>query len=146
MKASRHNGFTLIEVLIVIVIMAVLAATVAPQFSSSSEGARTASIDFSLHTLKGMALLYQAHHNNKLPSTITAGDMLQLTSQTDKDGTVNAASGAYGPYLLEGFPVNPITNSAQVVVATSDAATALAGAGWGYDATTGMFYAGKKSP
>jgi prepilin-type N-terminal cleavage/methylation domain-containing protein len=39
-RATRRIGFTLIEVLIVVVIMAVLAATIIPQFSSSTDEAK----------------------------------------------------------------------------------------------------------
>ena len=53
-----------------------------------------------------------------------------LTSKTDVDGTINAASGAYGPYLQQP-PKNAIENSSTV------AATAAAGVGWVYDASTG---------
>mgnify|MGYP002626473716 CR=1 FL=1 len=40
---KRHSGFTLVEVLIVVVIMAVLAATIIPQFSDSSKDAKVSS-------------------------------------------------------------------------------------------------------
>ncbi|MCA9247757.1 MAG: type II secretion system protein [Planctomycetales bacterium] len=140
---SRRSGFTLIEVLIVIVIMAVLAATIVPQFSSSTEDARATSIDFTLHTLKNQIQMYKAHHLDTLPATITAGDMPQLTAKTDKFGAVGTgATHVYGPYLLDGFPVNPVTNASTVVAATSASDAGLEDAGWGYNATTGEFYQG----
>lgn len=142
MKA-RRSGFTLIEVLIVIVIMAVLAATIVPQFSSSTEDARATSTEFTLHTLKNQMQMYKAHHLDELPTTITAGDMPQLVGKTDKFGAVGtSATHVYGPYLLDGFPVNPVTNVNTVVAATSATDAALEDAGWGYDAATGTFYAG----
>jgi len=141
MKA-RRSGFTLIEVLIVIVIMAVLAATIIPQFSSSTEDARTTSIDFTIHTLKNQIQMYKAHHLDKVPDAITGVTIDQLVFKTDKDGTVNAMAGVYGPYLLEGFPTNPITNSNEVVAATTFDDTALQDAGWGYNVLDGTFFAG----
>ena len=142
---TRRNGFTLIEVLIVIVIMAVLAATIIPQFTASTDEARKTSIDFTLHTLKNTVQLYKAHHLDKLPSAAASNTMDQLVLKTDKFGTVGTgATNIYGPYLLEGFPINPITQSKDVVTATSAADAALTGKGWGYDPATGNFYAGKE--
>ena len=41
MRSRRSSGFTLVEILIVVVIMAVLAATIIPQFSSATNDAKT---------------------------------------------------------------------------------------------------------
>ena len=48
----RRSAFTLIEVLIVVVIMAVLAATIIPQFSASTEDAKTSQLSFNVHTMR----------------------------------------------------------------------------------------------
>ena len=55
----RHSGFTLIEVLIVVVIMAVLAATIIPQFTRSTTDAKTSAIDFNAHSLRAQIELYR---------------------------------------------------------------------------------------
>ncbi len=144
MNLKRGTGFTLIEVLIVIVIMSVLAATVIPQFSSSTDEARRTSVDFTLHVLRSQVQLYRAHHLDRLPTEINSGTMPQLVGRTNRDGSVNA-SGAYGPYLLDGFPVNPITGSDEVVVATSSLDGRLQGRGWGYNSATGEFFAGTEA-
>ena len=47
MNAKAHrNAFTLIEVLIVVIIMALLAATIIPQFSSSTSDAKKSAVEF----------------------------------------------------------------------------------------------------
>ena len=48
----RRGAFTLIEVLIVVVIMAILAATIIPQFTDSTKDAKSSTVQFNLHTLR----------------------------------------------------------------------------------------------
>ncbi len=62
-----RNAFTLIEVLIVVIIMAVLAATIIPQFSSSTEDAKRSTLEFNLHTIRSQIELYKVHHLGSAP-------------------------------------------------------------------------------
>src|SRR4051812_26875340 len=87
---DRQSGFTLIEVLIVVVIMAVLAATIIPQFSSSATDAKESSAKFNLHSLRSQIELYKIHHNGLLPSALIVN---QLTLGSD----VTGATGTPGP-------------------------------------------------
>ena len=86
MSANRRNAFTLVEVLIVIVIMAVLAATIIPQFSDSTKDAKVSSVKFNLHTLRSQFQLYKSQHDGKVPGATLA----EMTSQTDSDGNIGA--------------------------------------------------------
>ena len=61
----RRSAFTLIEVLIVVIIMALLAATIIPQFSTSTTDAKKSSLDFNLHTMRSLIEMYKVHHNGK---------------------------------------------------------------------------------
>jgi general secretion pathway protein G len=150
MKASRREAFTLIEVLIVVVIMAVLAATIIPQFSSSADDAKQSSVDFTIHTLTSQIQLYKLHHNG-FPA-ITTGSLPQLLNYTDKAGNTNATadpSYPYSPYVLDDIPANPFTGKS-TVVAQSGAPVAAdidpADGGWLYDASTGRVWAGHALP
>ena len=60
---SRRSAFTLIEVLIVVVIMAVLAATIIPQFASSTTDAKVSALKFNLHGLRQQVEMYKLQHN-----------------------------------------------------------------------------------
>lgn len=128
MKSDRRkSGFTLIEVLIVVVIMAVLAATIIPQFTSTTKDAQQKASDFNAATLRTQIQLYKIHHGdypamNELEA--------KLTDRTDPKG----------PYL-DVFPANP-TNNKKTLAAVTEAGkvpTAPTGAdtGWQYDVTTG---------
>ena len=81
MGTNRRRGFTLIEVLIVVVIMAVLAATIIPQFSSSTRDAKDSALEFNTHTMRSQIELYKVHHNSNYPDQIgdsTNGYLPQL--------------------------------------------------------------------
>jgi len=141
-RSHRRNAFTLIEVLIVVIIMAVLAATIIPQFSASTEDAKASSLDFNLHTMQTQLELYKLHHLGKVP-TIT--DFVnQMTQATNVDGGFTGDT-PYGPYIQGEIPYNPYNNSnAVVAVATEgDEPTAVVGGGtdgWQYDQSTGRIF------
>ena len=134
-----RKAFTLIEVLIVVVIMAVLAATIIPQFSSSTEDAKTSQLSFNFHTLRSQIELYKVHHLGNYPA-ITAADLPQLTSETDAQGVVNSGASdpttyPYGPYVDSELPTNPFNDLKTVAAGTGAAGDGSSG--WQYDATTG---------
>lgn len=139
-----RSAFTLIEVLIVVVIMAILAATIIPQFSNSANDAKESSLKFNLNTLRSQVELYKLHHNGALPQ-LTAGAIPQLTSATDVNGNLGTAgtSFPYGPYVMNALPVNPFTGSNTVTAISTSPPTAASGSngGWLYNTTTGQFYA-----
>ena len=86
MSKNRRDGFTMIEVLIVVTIMAVLAATIIPQFTTSADEARQSQLAFNLHSLQAQIHLYHLQHNSLFPDV--------LTKLAVKTGTGHAASGA----------------------------------------------------
>jgi general secretion pathway protein G len=138
------RGFTLVEVLIVVVIMAVLAAVVIPQFSSSTDDAKRSTGDFNLSTMRSIIQTYKAQHLNSNPSHDATNKTLPgLIGKTLQNGTVDA-NGAYGPYLVE-FPENPYTNKRDVNLTTKTTlvagdVTANNAGGWLYNVTTGQIF------
>lgn len=134
-----RKAFTLIEVLIVVVIMAVLAATIIPQFSSSTQDARESSLNFNLHTLRSQIELYKVHHLGSYPA-ITANGLPQLTSATNVGGTAGTPGDDYpfGPYLDGDLPANPLNGLNTVVAGTGSAGSDSYG--WQYDVATGRIW------
>ena len=108
---TKNSGFTLVEILIVVVILGILAAIVIPQFTQASTEAREASLASNLQSVRSQIELFKIQHNDNAPtSNLTFED--QMTGRTDQDGTVNAA-GEFGPYL-QAIPTNPFTSGATI--------------------------------
>jgi len=138
---KKRNAFTLVEILIVVVIMAVLAATIIPQFSDSTSDAKAGTSEFNLHTLRSQIQLYKSQHDGLLPTD----DMAELIATTDKDGNVGSGAGfVYGPYVRE-IPANSFSNSNDVKEITTSPAevsdvTAGNAGGWLYNKTSGELF------
>ena len=146
MKNTRRSAFTLIEILIVVVIMAVLAATIIPQFSTSTDDAKRGALQFNLHTLREQVDLYKINHNGAVPTTITAGALPQLVGTTDATGATGTGTNfPFGPYMTGGMPSNPYDNKNTVSSSTATSATpptaATASGGYLYNTTTGDIFA-----
>ena len=142
MKIRRKHAFTLIEVLIVVVILAVLAATIIPKFNDSTAEAQASNAKYNLHVLRSQIELYRAQHYGESPKLATIED--QLTKATDAAGGVSTA-GEFGPYM-QTLPVNPFNNEDTFVTAgsTLPPTAAAANGGWLYDEGTGQVWINHK--
>ncbi len=154
---SANHGFTLVELLIVVIILAVLASVAIPQFSSSTDDAKEAALDSTLAEMRNAIELYY-HQHGEYPSANGDGTNLsnsvaafttQLTQFTDTDGVVNATKTAtykYGPYLKkQQLPINPIDDSSSLVIETGGdiTDTGTDAGGWWFDNISGKFIANK---
>jgi general secretion pathway protein G len=123
---GRRGGFTLVEILIVVIILGILAAVVMPRFSSASEDLRYSSLRAQLKTVRSAIAVYQLQHMDNLPD-LSKG-WTPLLTQTNPEGG-STGNKLTGPYLKTP-PVNPITGGA--VIST----TSAAGVDWVWTAGT----------
>ncbi|MBL7152894.1 MAG: prepilin-type N-terminal cleavage/methylation domain-containing protein [Phycisphaerae bacterium] len=131
------SGFTLVEILIVVVILGILAAIVIPQFTEASTEAKMSSLCTDLQTMRSQIELYKIQHNDELPGSGTATFSDSLTTQTDIDG---AAGTDYGPYIQK-IPTNQFNNLATIEEEAVDTGLGLGNCGWHFNNVTGAFHA-----
>ena len=123
---KSNKGFTLVEILIVVIILGILAAIVIPQFTNASQDARKSSLVSQLQTLRSQIELFKLQHGDALPDLVTNWNpMTTVTVYATKN---------YGPYM-QAIPVNPLTGGS--VVKDGTGAAAVAGADFIYDYNAG---------
>src|SRR5579864_7959116 len=66
-KGPRKAGFTLIEIMIVVIILGILAAIAIPQFSSASGEARLSTMRDILRFMRSQITVYKAQHQDVPP-------------------------------------------------------------------------------
>jgi len=74
MKHAVKRGFTLVEILIVVIILGILAAIVIPQFTEASSEARVSNLMTNLQTIRSQLLLYKTQHKEAYPAADTGPD------------------------------------------------------------------------
>lgn len=84
MHTRRMKGFTLVEILIVVVILGILAAIVVPQFTSASEDAIKSSLESQLQTISSQVELFRVKNQGDYPD-LTAGWDALTTEEYLKD-------------------------------------------------------------
>ena len=136
-KRRRMNeaGFTLIEILVVVILLGILATIIIPQVSVSSEDAKLNAVKTNLGNLRSAIELYYYQHKNSYPAEAIPGTapaevdtlpevfVAQLMRYTDEDGNI-ANSGTsvykYGPYVKGVFPTNPYNEKNDVTIDNSE--------------------------
>jgi len=158
----KQGGFTLVELLIVTIILAILAAIVVPQFASTTDDARAAAFDGNLAGLRSAVELYRQQHGeypgfaaaaaatcvngaNEVSAIGAPAFVTQMTRYTDAAGSACTGTDPnqfrYGPYLKDGMPDNPLgdppSNVIVVVTAGVLGLTTAGTEGWRFDSITG---------
>lgn len=118
----RSKGFTLVEILIVVVILGILAAIVVPQFASATADAQAGNIKAQIKSVQNQIELYKARNNQYPPLATLFADLV---------------AGGY----IKAPPVNPACPGT-TAQRQSCAAAAGANVAWVYVAATGDFSAG----
>ncbi len=140
---GRTRGFTLVEILIVVVILAILAAIVIPQFTEASDQARANALIDDLRTIRSQIQLYTVQHRDTLPTNQLVNQLTRWSTISGATRTRPSATYRFGPYV-QAFPKNPISGISTVrfrTLASQTFSPQAADGGWWYNTATGEFRA-----
>ncbi|MHC4324033.1 MAG: prepilin-type N-terminal cleavage/methylation domain-containing protein [Planctomycetota bacterium] len=123
----KEKAFTLIEILVVVVLLAILALVVLPMVSGSVISSRESAVAHDLHMLRRYVLIYTSQHL-EVPPGYPNGDRTQapteqafveqITMSSDPNGQtapIRTPGFPRGPYLMK-IPVNPLNQKDTVQV------------------------------
>lgn len=144
---ANQDGFTLVELLIVAIILAILAAIVVPQFANSTSGAKDSSLRSNLAGIRSAIDLYAQQHSGTFPGaaqatggTCTGGtagtgaadspaalqEQLKFYSniagQTCSIADVPAGGIVefpFGPYVKGDIPKNPVSDNPTITIVST---------------------------
>ncbi len=133
MRTSVAKGFTLVEILIVVVILGILAAIVVPQFTNAANDARQGNVETQGSTLQNQLELYAAQNNGNYPTVV------QLNADA-ADGSLNGWSVMIDGNYIKEAPTNPFGNTTLVTVSAAANATAADTEANAGDGTQGWYY------
>jgi len=112
MRRTSKAGFTLVEILIVVVILGILAAIVVPQFTNASNEAVKGAIQSQLQTINSQMELYRVRNQGAYPSEVEDSGFLG----EDNEGWGTLVGGEY----LKEIPVNGYTGDGLITAGTEE--------------------------
>lgn len=141
-RRTMKRGFTLVEILIVVVILGILAAIVVPQFTNAANEARGGNTATQESTIENQLELWAARNNGVYPDLVADG-----WGDEDTEDTM------IGEDYLKELPVNPFNGKSDVEASDDPATDCLLSAdeledapGWFYDRDTGTIRAARLAP
>lgn len=132
MNNRIRKGFTLVEILIVVVILGILAAIVVPQFTNATQDAQAGNLKAQLKSLQNQIELFNARNNGSYPDF-----------GTDGWGSTTVAASLIGGNYIKTAPQNPAfpgadKTSVTVVSGTTRGADGFA---WAWNSDDRTLYA-----
>lgn len=171
---NKEAGFTLIEMLIVVIVLGILAMIIIPQINVSTGEAKLSTLRTNLGAIRNAIELYYHQHNNTYPGAVladgtgptttaaqaSAAFLQQLTqyslqtgyAKADREDAGFSGKTILGPYLKTAtLPQNPFNESNALAcdidtTTVTDRTLSAGGEGWKFFVKTGVFIANDSAP
>ena len=162
MKKCQPTGFTLIEILIVVILLGILATVIIPKILYTTEDAKLNTLKTNLSIMRKALELYYNQHNRTYPGTngVTGNpagtdgaaaaafgkQLLRYTAVNGSVSTIKDETHKFGPYVIGGeLPYNPYNNDNKVKcdISTTDitARDSDGSTGWIFYTKSGILFA-----
>ena len=123
-KVSKQQGFTLIELIIVIVLLGILAVTAAPKFLNLQDDARDAtlegirgSLETAVSVVNGKALIQNVSGDADEPASVNVGNGVSVTAVNGYPQATSANIAALIDYDASEFGVVELDSSVVIYAA-----------------------------
>jgi len=133
MRNRIRKGFTLVEILIVVVILGILAAIVVPQFTNATQDAQAGNLKAQLKSLQNQIELYNARNNGSYPDF-----------GTDAWGSATVTTSMIGGNYIKTAPQNPAfpgADKTSITVSTTADERGVDGFAWVWNSVDRTLYA-----
>ena len=153
---TRFSGFTLVEIMIVVIILGILAGLTLPAFSNVSRESKESMLQEDLRIMRQQIGCYKAQHNDVAPGypggdstqSPTADDFVaQMKKFTDELGNISEVRTdvfRFGPYMRD-QPKNSINLLKDIiVVGDADEVSSSGVHGWYYKPAESIWKAGNE--
>lgn len=133
MNNRIRKGFTLVEILIVVVILGILAAIVVPQFTNATQDAQAGNLKAQLKSLQNQTELYNARNNGAYPDFTT-----------EAWGATGDTTSLIGGNYIKTAPQNPAfpgADKTSIGVSSTGGVTGIEGSAWLWNSLDRTLYA-----
>src|SRR3954464_13460483 len=93
----NRRGFTLVEILIVVIILGILAAIVIPQFSNASSDARLTNLRTTLANVRNQIEIFKTQHNEQAPDLAAMWTVMTAATDTTEYASAAPTGSHWGP-------------------------------------------------
>ena len=123
-------GYTLVEILIVVIILSILAGMVIPRVVTASDAARHSMLADDLRAMRTQLMVFKWQHNGIPPGYPVSGELTpnaglfenqitMATSRTRQTAAPGTDGYPYGPYMTQ-MPENPVNAKTTVKMIPAD--------------------------